>query len=297
MKSLSAQSEPPQLVFADLPKVLELVRRNLATGRCDRVLARFGDVFCQEAAGAASVRRLPQLNDYLARLSPDQVGADLLSRLTQDVWLQFYVLHVHDAFRADHGQLDALLAEEPAAWNELRTFLRLRARANIQPYARYPGRAWLGAEDVVQRASMAIQAGHFPYDVSFAAWCSRLVANLVHAAYRLSRDLHDHRSGMVSIDALIEARGSPEIYQFSEILGRQSGLWQRAEMRMLLEDAVSHIHSTNRRRVVVKTYFAGWSDAEIAWQLGTSLSNVYVLRHRALKELRAILEQEMTGYW
>ncbi len=297
MATIEPQSDIPQIIPANLPRILELVRRNRAIGRWDRVLARFGKSYAESASDESLIQRRQQLRAHLVDLPASQVGADLLAHLNRDVRLQDYLLNVHDTFLTEHDRVDALLAGDAMAWNGWHSFLRRRARVNIRRYTWQTGRTWLDVDDVAQKASMEILAGHFPCDVPFEAWSSRLVSNLVHAAFRLSQDLHDHRSGVISLDAFRAKAMQGGILSTShELLPHQHRAWQYAEIRMLVEDAVARIRSADRRTVVIDTFFTGLSDEEIAQHLDTTLSNVHVLRYRALRELRTILERDRANY-
>jgi RNA polymerase sigma factor (sigma-70 family) len=71
----------------------------------------------------------------------------------------------------------------------------------------------------------------------------------------------------------------------------EAELERLAERRVLLADALARVEDDRKRRVLEMT-FDRCSTADIAEELGTSEDNVYQLRRRGLKVLRAILAGE-----
>jgi len=115
---------------------------------------------------------------------------------------------------------------------------------------------------------------------TFAAWLFQIAHNVV-------QDAHRRRRPTALVEALTDAP-DPDPTPEDTAVG-QAG-WET------LRSALASLPESQRRAVELQV--AGWSVAQSASVLGTSPGTVKVLRHRALRRLRALLPrspQEATG--
>ena len=84
--------------------------------------------------------------------------------------------------------------------------------------------------------------------------------------------------------------GDGEGDELVELLGRADGGYERSEIRALLQQAIKRLDE--REQLVILLRFAsGWTQSEVANQVGCSQMHVSRIERRALAKLREALEQ------
>lgn len=116
-------------------------------------------------------------------------------------------------------------------------------------------------------------------DASFAAWLFRIAHNLLVDHYRLRKE-------QLELDERHpdQRDESSPVFQAERSLGRHS-----------LKVALSRLKE-NYREVVTLSYINGLSNEEIARVLNKSEGTLRVLKFRALRELKRVLEEMGIGY-
>ncbi len=133
------------------------------------------------------------------------------------------------------------------------------------------------ASDIVAEALLKIHT-HLkdlrdPHD--FLAWAQQIVLREAHGRYFRS----------------VESR-SRELAEEEEQWEQPTVVHEHYDHTDMYEQIMNAINQLNsrQRQVIVATFLEELSDNEIAQQMGLTKQNVYVLRHRALKRLRGLLE-------
>jgi DNA-directed RNA polymerase specialized sigma24 family protein len=158
------------------------------------------------------------------------------------------------------------------------------------------------AAELAQQACVLIFRALYPCDVAFDAWSHTVLRNVVRAARSRSRDVLDRGPFVRSLDEWQECADGDEVGVAGMIAAAgEAGLHGATPLddgpgvgpdMPALIDAIRQMRSANRRAVLVYTYFLDLDDGEIAEKLGRNRDDVQVLRHRALRQLRSIVEQE-----
>lgn len=240
-------------------RICVIVKRNLASGRVERAMITSG----QHKTLSLSV-------------------------------LKSYVKRVIRCYIKESPRVTALAAKEEAAWADIRQWLLKRTKPYVLKLSTSEASA-PNVEDFSQQACEVLleKLPEYHYDASFAAWLTKILRHIILHPYTRGRDIIDRRPTVASIDQ-VEANQSSEAFSLWQLLSdpSQSAAFEQLETRMLLADALTHLRSKAQRAVIIYS-FDGLSDAEIAQQLGKSSSNVAVLRFRALRRLREILEAQV----
>jgi RNA polymerase sigma factor (sigma-70 family) len=149
------------------------------------------------------------------------------------------------------------------------------------------------AHDFAQQACEIVYREPFPYDVSFDAWTTLILHNCIRQRDSRSRDLIDRDRRVISLD-LPDPRVEWNDFSLYDVLSDVSGLtpFERLEVQEWLLQAIGRLRSRVQQQVIINTYFDELSDEDIAQRLGKSKNNVQLLRHRALKRLKQILEKK-----
>ena len=237
--------------------VVVIVQRNLASGRFER-LARVA-----KSKTKSTHRPLSPLSlaDYIDRV----------------------LFHVS----REKERIDALERGDAAAWTRLRELLARRAMNICRRYRK--DAALAQALDFADEACVTIFEQLYPFDVSFEAWATTILKNLILGRYTRSTDAMDRNAAPDSLDAP-RISGGESIGPLSDLIAdRLSDLpFERIENQTMLVAMIERLHSRDQRRVIVHTYFEELDDAAIARQLGRSKQAVYNLRQRALVNLKEI---------
>ena len=240
--------------------ITDIVSRNVASGRAQRVMAR------QSTEGR------------------------------EELPLETYIDRVVNSYRQEHGRVEALAAQDEAAWTELLDQLTGRAYNILLRFQVPPGRARGEAADFAQATCQVIFNHPFPCDVSFDAWATLILKNRILWRDTRSQDLIDRRPGIISLDRPGQSETGDD-FSLYDLLTDDSGTsaFERLEVREWLIQAIACLRSRAQQQVIIDGFFYELSDEEIAKRLGKTKQAVYNLRHRALRGLKEILERRKNG--
>ncbi len=202
--------------------------------------------------------------------------------------LSDYVDQVIRCWTADRAQVQRLSAGDERAWLRLYDELRAKAAHLLANYR--PDLATHSADDFAQQACIQIHRTRFSFDVPFAAWAATILANVIKK--ELDRQKH-HGGPALSLDRPAAPRDEQTPLELGEQIDdeRAGEGFEQVENRELLLLAIKRL-AVQRQEVIVMTFWEYLDDSEIAARLDTTIENVWVLRHRALADLRKTLEQD-----
>jgi RNA polymerase sigma factor (sigma-70 family) len=156
------------------------------------------------------------------------------------------------------------------------------------PYARVLQQHHHALEDVLHRTLEAVhvalngQKASGPSDAAaFLKWCQTI---LIRHAHRCVETLREEAS-IMSLEAQMEAFGEEESYCDRGQKGPEDIAIQQ-ELQQALTDAVRSLRNQRYQAVLLYTYLGGWDESEVARKLEVSVQEIYMWRHRALKQLR-----------
>ncbi len=131
------------------------------------------------------------------------------------------------------------------------------------------------AADVAQEALIRAWRAmpRFRGDAAFATWLHRITVN---TAWTLRRRSTRHQTQQLD-EAIVDTGLAPE----------RAG--ELAELRIGIRRAIGEL-SAGQRAVVVLRDVHGWSNAEVAHELGITQTTAKVRLHRARRRLRVLLE-------
>jgi RNA polymerase sigma-70 factor (ECF subfamily) len=148
------------------------------------------------------------------------------------------------------------------------------------------------AEDVTamtfERALGAVRSGGFRND-AFGGWLYRVAANAVVDHVR--RDRRTVPLGIRASDAWPEDAGTTALAEMGD--DAAAAAFAATLDRDLLRRALLRVPATHRRVIVLK-YFDGLELDELCGALGCSRPTFAVKLHRALRALKAAVQQEST---
>lgn len=213
------------------------------------------------------------------------------SEATSTEQLEPYIDRVIAVFLAEHERLERLASAQGDEWSRLFRQLTNRAAAMLTRVRQSPATA-AEAIDFAQAACEAIFHHTFPYDVSFDAWATLILKNFVLQRYTRSRDLLDRNPEVASLDdSQMLAVG--EGFSLHDLLADPSAaVFERRDVQDWLLQAITSLASQAQQQVIVALYFDNRTEAEVAHHLGRSIQAVYNLKHRALRQLKEILQRE-----
>ena len=214
----------------------------------------------------------------------------------EELPLETYIDRVVNSYLREHGRVEALAAQDEAAWTELLEQLTGRAYNILLRLQVPPGRARGEAADFAQETCEVIFSHPFPCDVSFDAWATRILKNRILWRYTRSRDLIDREPRILSLDRPGRSETGDDLSLYN-LLADESGTsaFERLEVREWLIQAIARLRSQAQQQVIIDTFFYELSDEEIAKRLGKTKQAVYNLRFRALRRLKQILERRKKG--
>ncbi len=205
--------------------------------------------------------------------------------------IERYIDRVIATFIVEHDRLDRLAAGEADAWTRLFQQLAQRAQWLLNRITTSPATA-PEAIEFAQAACEAIFRSTFPYDVSFDAWATLVLKNIIWQRYQRSRDLLDRNSQVESLEGASTAEPGTEFSLHELLADPNSNVFDQPEVREWLLSALDQLSSVTQERVLIELYFNERSIPEVAQRLGRSVQAVYNLKHRALLELKSILTRE-----
>jgi RNA polymerase sigma factor (sigma-70 family) len=207
-----------------------------------------------------------------------------------------YIDRVVNSYLREHGRVEALAAQDEAAWTELLEQLTGRAYNILLRSQVPPGRARGEAADFAQETCEVIFNHPFPYDVSFDAWATRILKNRILWRDTRSQDLIDRKPGILSLDRPGQSETGDDFSLYALLAdGSGTAVFERLEVREWLIQAIACLRSRAQQQVIIDGFFYELSDEEIAKRLGRTRQAVYNLRHRALQGLKEILERRKKG--
>ncbi|MGQ9839900.1 MAG: sigma-70 family RNA polymerase sigma factor [Anaerolineae bacterium] len=196
-----------------------------------------------------------------------------------------YARRVAMGLAAEWDRVAGLRRGEPALWTALAERLERKAYFWHGPAGR-SGWAHSEASEVVANACADLwcwlQAHPYFFDVPFERWAARLLLNRLLAAARSRKTAARH-----IVDSLDRPLFESELTVADALCTDRS---QAGLERFMQREALGHaLHRLGEReaQVVCLWYLEGWPAAEIATRLRVTVGCVYLLKHRALRKLRA----------
>lgn len=197
-----------------------------------------------------------------------------------------YVKRVIPIWIAEHKRWRALKNKEETEWGELQEQLVTAAERGLKRL----GHARLeAAEDYASRACVQIARGIYAFDVPLNVWIATILKNEILDRPTRKDLLHYAK---ISLDELVRSDledSNPRERQVEDERAQQ--FVEQLGNRYQLEKWLKRL-SPLRANVIVATYFRGMDDAQIANVLGKTISQIHTARHRALRDLRAILASD-----
>lgn len=211
-----------------------------------------------------------------------------------DNQVEKYTDRVIVVYLAEHERVELLADGDDATWSCLQEMLSRRAYHMLRQWSVAGLHPKDEAADFGQQACEAIYSANFPYDVAFNAWATVILHNLIRKRYTRSRDLIDR---LIDIESLDNPGDSPfdDLSSPHELLHDPTAetLYERVDIRQELMEAIRQLPTRAQQNVIIYTYLYGWSDDRIARKLGKTKQAVYNLRHRALQQLKGLLDDPL----
>jgi RNA polymerase sigma factor (sigma-70 family) len=196
--------------------------------------------------------------------------------------LEKYAVRIATYYWKQDGKARALLHHDSEAWEELRELLSERAFYMLLKRASLPATIAANlAQDYAHEACKKILTNHYPWDVPFDAWATRILYNCILAGLNRSKDLMDRG---IRVD-----EGWFDVTE-QNLSSQEHNPFKNKDDQILLADAIAKIPSETQRQVILLEFFEGWSAERIAGSLGKTPQAVYNLKSRALVNLRRILK-------
>lgn len=198
---------------------------------------------------------------------------------TEDT-LADYIQRVVFYYKENHEFTSRLACEDREAWEELLEKLRKWAYSFLKKKG-VPVQADLNqiAHDCANEAGARLGKIRFPYDASYDSWACRVTQNVCYSHIRRNAD----KVKYVELDVA-------EAAEWLQALGKPD-YTNQADKRMDLQQAINHLHSEDRKHIIVLYYFEGRSLSEIATILDRSMNATYKLHFDALENLRCIYQK------
>jgi|GEM_PF-1419057 len=247
---------------------------NAHSGRAARVMAKM----------RASRQIFTQFWDHAIAYAPT---------LTWEMLWLAYQHRVLVVFADDCERILALHHHSELAWQALAQQLTGKAIHLLMRAGVGMGCACDKATEIAQQACECALSHPYPCDVPLDYWLYTILKNVNLQVWTRSQDLLDRDPTMHSLDEMAEHGIGIAARAFmcaAANHGATDPAHSSAQMDALI-DAINHMQSEERRLVVAYTYFADMTDDEIAARLHKSKAIVHILRHRALRQLRALIEE------
>ena len=194
-----------------------------------------------------------------------------------------YVLHVVETYqRLSPYLLRVQIERSSEVWEPLYEKLQKLAYSFLLQRGLYPGSSTFHlAVDCAADAAIAIIQAQFPYDTDFEPWaynfikycCLKRIEKEARRADRLKKVLYQDEAREQDID-----------------LKHAGGEWG---LQVDVLNALSEL-TENRRQVLQLRYECGLSSKEIAIRIGKSVSAVDKLHFDAIRQLRHLLNVDVT---
>jgi RNA polymerase sigma-70 factor (ECF subfamily) len=139
------------------------------------------------------------------------------------------------------------------------------------------------SEDLTSQVFLEVAKNAVRFDKtksSESTWIYTISRNLCN---RYLRDFYAHRHIAKKYNIARIQYGESRNYENTDV--------DRLIAANSLADALSRLNN-DKNRIIVLSYYHGLNPREIAGRLGLSYTNVCVLKSRALRELRKILDEE-----
>lgn len=259
---------------AERAYVSNTLETNVRSGRAGRVMEKMH----------ASHAAFAQFWDGAIEFSPVLTHEELWSAYQHRVLL---------IFCADPVRILALHQHSAAAWQTLSQQLTGKALRLLTHAGFGAACACDKAAEMAQQTCTCLVAHAYPCDIPLDYWLYTILKNVILQALTRSQDLLDRDPTLHSLDDL-EDRGvcvaAHSLMCAAANAGAGDPLHSSAQMDALIQ-AINRMPSAERRLVVAYSYFADMTDDEIAAKLKKSKAVVHILRHRALKQLRTLVEE------
>lgn len=246
----------------------------------EEIWAKIGPICTRNLESGRAAKVIRRWTEGVDNISPTgEVFEELFDR---------YCRHVMTVFLRESDYVEGLYRKDRAAWQRLWDHLHSTGHRMLSRHGPADSET---VEDFVQQTCETVFLSLFPYDVSFDAWVNTILNNHILQRYTRSRELLDRIPFVHSIDGNddgTDQRGSPRLDEMLQELGVNA--YERLDDQMLILDAIHRLGNENRQAVILYTYFLGWSDEEIAEKLQKSKGAIHILRHRAIKQLRILIQ-------
>lgn len=259
---------------AERAYVTTTLETNVRSGRAGRVMDKMH----------ASHAAFAQFWDGAVEFSPALTGEEL--------WVA-YQHRVILIFCADRVRILALDQRSAEAWQALSQQLTGKALRLLTHAGFGAACACDKAAELAQQTCTCLVAHAYPCDIPLDYWLYTILKNVTLQALTRSQDLLDRDPAVRSLDDLEDRGVCVAAHSFmcaATNAGAGDPLHGSAQMDALIQ-AINRMPSAERRMVVAYSYFADMTDEEIAARLHKSKAVVHILRHRALKQLRSLIEE------
>ena len=275
---ITTQLTPDNTLLASLSidarkYVVAVLHLNTQSGRAERVMAKMRasrQVFTQFWDGAV---------EYASTL-PWEI-----------LWLA-YQHRVLTVFSEDSERILALHHHSESAWQTLTQQLTSKAIHLLMRAGVGVGYACDRAAEMAQQTCVCALAHTYPCDVPLDYWLYAILRNVNLQIWTRSQDLLDRDQTVHSLEDMQDRGVNVATRSFMCAAANHSTndpAHSSAQMDALIH-AINQMQSEERRLVVAYTYFADMTDDEIAAHLHKSKAVVHILRHRAIKQLRLLIE-------
>jgi RNA polymerase sigma factor (sigma-70 family) len=275
---ITAQLTPDDSLLAPLSTntreyVVAVLHLNAHSGRAVRVMARM----------RASRQIFTQFWDRAIEYAPTLPWEIL--------WLA-YQHRVLTVFAGDSERILALHHHNELAWRTLAQQLTSKAIHLLLRAGVGMGCACDRAAEMAQQTCVCALAHTYPCDVPLDYWLYTILRNVNLQVWTRSQDLLDRDQTIDSLEDMQDRGVNVATRSFMCAAANHSAkdpAHSSAQMDALIH-AINQMQSEERRLVVAYTYFADMTDDEIAARLHKSKAVVHILRHRAIKQLRSLIE-------
>ncbi|HRW46793.1 MAG: hypothetical protein M9936_02740 [Caldilinea sp.] len=247
---------------------------NVQSGRAIRVMTKM----------SASRRVFTQFWDGEIAYAPS---------LTWDILWLAYQHRVLVVFTEDSERILALHHHCDLAWQALAQQLTGRAIQLLMRAGVGLGCACDRGAEMAQQVCECALSHAYPCDVPLDYWLSTILKNVNLQVWTRSQDLLDRDPAMHSLEEMEDRGVSIAARSFMCAAANHAMTDPSCSSTQMdaLIGAVNRMQSEERRLVVAYTYFADMTDDEIAARLHKSKAVVHILRHRALKQLRSLIDE------
>jgi len=180
----------------------------------------------------------------------------------------------------------AIKNHDPIVWNSLKETLCLGAKAALR---RLGHQRLDSAEDYGNRAAERILKGRFTFDIPLDIWIATILKNEI--LDRPARKDLLHYSN-ISLSELVANEFSQATLMERQLADDHAHQFETQLADHDVLDKYLGRLAPMRANVIRGTYLDGLSPAQLAVQLGKTPSQIHTLHHRALRDLRALLERD-----